>query len=43
MTCFELSGDRLVARGLRWAYEGREDPGTSHGASSQPAVGVTAL
>ena len=26
MTFYELSGDRLVAGGLRWAYEGREDP-----------------
>jgi hypothetical protein len=25
MTSFELSGDRLVARGLHWAYEGREE------------------
>ena len=45
MTFFELSGDRLLARGRRWAYEGREDSDsdTSHRVTSQPVAGTTAL
>jgi len=43
MTFFELSGDGLVARSLRWAHEGREDPVPGDGSASFHAVESTAL
>ncbi len=42
MTFFDVSGDRLVERGLRWAFEGREDPVPGDGLALLAAVGATA-
>jgi len=42
MTSFELSGDRLVARGLRWAHDGCEDPIPAHDLASAAVLEASA-